>query len=155
MVPRVNRRLQRWRTGAVLASPLALLLASCSSTPCETGASIFFVELPAGTDSVSSFEATGACGIEFGGCTPIAANCSTSGCACQYVVQVNANTFGADSVCHVSAISKTGQVFMQDFPFTRSSSSCFAVTGQTGVVTVAFTGAGVVDAGANDSGGGD
>jgi hypothetical protein len=125
---------------------LALLVSACSSnTPCNPTSSVFDVVVPGGLDSIASVDATGACGIAFGGCSPVSESCATSGCPCQYTAQVNANTFGADPVCHVRAVSKTGLVFAQDFPFMRSSESCF--TGHTGAVTVDFSGAGIVDAG--------
>jgi hypothetical protein len=148
----VTRHLWWFLGGLVLAA------SACSSSSNCSGAPILFVELPAGTDSVSSFSATGACALEIGGCAPVSANCSTSGCDCKFTVQVNATTFGRmpNGDCHIEAISTAGAVFTRDLTFTSSSSSCFAVSGPSGMtITVDFTNAGVGDAGAGDAEAGD
>jgi hypothetical protein len=137
--------------------PLALLLlAHCSSDTTCGGASDLFVELPAGTDAISALDITGACAPlvpTVGGCVPVKATCETSQCDCKLEVQVNATTFGSSTtgICHIRATSKTGAVFAQDLTFTTPAGSCFSVSGPTGVFTVDFGGAGLLDGGAGDA----
>jgi hypothetical protein len=131
-----------------------LAASGCSSSTCGPASSIFFVELPAGTDSVSSFAATGACAPEVGGCGPVSANCATSGCDCKFTIQVNATTFGAmpSGACHIEAVSTAGRLFTRDVSFTSTSTSCFAVSGPSGMtISVDFTNAGLADAGGPDA----
>jgi hypothetical protein len=116
-----------------------------------------FVELPDGTDSFTSFEATGACALDSGGCVPLTARCETAKCDCQQEVQVNETTLGAGQtgICHIRLTSKTGAVFSKDLTFTSPASSCFDVTGPPGIVHVDFADAGIPAGGITDAGLGD
>jgi hypothetical protein len=144
---------RRWWPLAVLPFLLSFLACSSSST-CQPGAVSVFVELPDGTDSVSSFEATGACAPDSGGCAPLTARCETAKCDCQQEVQVNETTIGAGQtgICHLRVIAKTGAVFTKDLTFTSPVSSCFDVSGPSGIVRVDFADAGIADAGIADGG---
>ena len=104
-----------------------------------------FVELPDGTDSISSFEATGVCAPDSDGCVPLTARCETAKCDCQQEVQVNETTLGAGQtgVCHLRVTAKTGAVFTEDLTYTSSPSSCFDVSGPPGIVRVDFADAGI------------
>ena len=138
--------------------PVGLLLfADCStSTTCNPATDVF-VDLPAGTDGISSLEATGACAPlspPVGGCVPVTTNCETARCECKVEIQVNQTTFGSGStpLCHIQVTSKTGAVFTRDLTFTSAAGSCFSVSGPTGDIQVDFADAGIGDAGAADAG---
>jgi hypothetical protein len=140
-----------WR----LSLPLSLLLfTACSSSPTCNPVVDLFVELPGGTDAISSIEVTGACAPTSGGCVPVSASCETAKCDCKVAVQVNETTFGPAQmdVCHIRVISKAGAVFMRDLAFASAGGSCFNVSGPSGTVAVDFSDAGIVDGGFADAG---
>lgn len=140
-----------WLLGVLVS--LALASASCSSTPCNPQSPLIYVDLPGGTESVSSFAATGACATVLGGCEPVAASCQTAGCECRYTLQVNPATFDAspDGICHIDVVAKDGGVFSKDLAYTSNGSSCFGVSGPVGITIVPqFSAAPPIDAAATD-----
>ena len=133
-----------------------LVLADCSSSTACNQATDIFVDLPGGTDSISSFEATGACATTLSTiCVPVSVSCETGGCDCQVRVQANKTTIsmGQTEVCHLRVTAKDGEVFTQDLTFMSPAGSCFSVTGPTAAVHVVFSGAGIFDAGVVRDGG--
>jgi hypothetical protein len=134
----------------------ALPFVACSSSDtCQPASPLIFVELPGGTDSISSFAATGACAPAVGGCDPLAASCQTAGCPCQFTVQINPATFDAspNGACRLEVVSKDGRVFSQNLVYTSSGGSCFSVSGPKGTIYIPdFAGAGSADGAAGASG---
>jgi hypothetical protein len=108
---------------------------------CDQQSALIYLDLPGGTDSISSSSATGACGRIPGDCVPVAMACQTAGCECRITLQVNPATLdaSANSVCHIEAVSKSGGHFMRDLDFSAAG-SCTALDGT--VVVASFTSGG-------------
>jgi hypothetical protein len=113
-----------------------VLGAACSTTSTCPNSPLLYVDLPGGTDSISSLTVVGACGPIPGGCVPVAASCQTAGCECRITLQVNPSTFDAspDGICDIRATSKDGGLFSKTLAFNSKGGACFDVTGPIGTV---------------------
>jgi hypothetical protein len=143
-----------WLLGVVV-----LGTACSTSSTCDPNSPLVYVDLPGGTDSISSLTATGACGPIPGGCVPLAASCQTAGCACRITLQVNPSTFDAspDGICQIEAVSKDGGLFSRALAFNSKGGSCFDVSGPVGTVVLVQFSAPIIfrDAGGADADGAD
>lgn len=121
---------------------IVLATAACSSSStCDPNSPLLYVDLPGGTDSISSLTVKGACAPIPGGCVPVAASCQTSGCECRITLQVNPSTFDAspNGICEVDAVSTDGALFAKSAAFNPKGGTCFDVSGPIGsTITVQF-----------------
>jgi hypothetical protein len=149
-----------WLLGVIF-----LATAACSSSStCDPKSPLLYVDLPGGTDSVSSLTVSGACAEIPGGCAPVASSCQTSGCECRLTLQVNPETFDAspDGVCLIQAVATNGAEFSKAVAFNPKGGSCFDVSGPAGTTVLVqfgpplvFRDAGGPDVGRTDAGGSD
>ena len=102
-------------------------LACGPETHCDPSYPVVHLEVPGGSQSISSYQLSGACG---GGGTPTdcqAFTCAANATCCQISVPITRQTSGftpSATVCHVEVVSAGGSVFAIDIDTVDRSGEC-------------------------------